>query len=71
MKNKKRHKIAEGNTADIFEIDEKKVLKLFKTGYAKSTVHHKYDNHCMVSRVMENIPKLFEFVEENQMAVIW
>lgn len=66
MKNKKRHKIAEGNTAEIFEIDEKKVLKLFKAGYSKSTVQHEYDNYCMVSSVMENIPKLFEFVEENQ-----
>lgn len=66
MKNKKRHKIAEGNTAEIFEIDEKKVLKLFKTGYSKSTVQHEYDNYCLVSRVMENIPKLFEFVEENK-----
>lgn len=66
MENKIGHKIAEGNTAEIFEIDEKKVLKLFKTGYSKSTVHHEYDNHCMVSRVMKNIPKLFEFIEEDQ-----
>lgn len=27
---------------------------------------HEYDNHYMVSRVMENIPELFEFIEENQ-----
>lgn len=66
MKSQKRHKIAEGNTAEIFEIDEKKILKLFKTGYSKNAVLHEYDNHCMVSRVMENIPKLFEFIEENQ-----
>ena len=66
MKNEKVHKIAEGNTAEIFEIDDKKVLKLFKTGYSKSTVYHEYNNHCMVSRVMENIPKMFDFVEENQ-----
>lgn len=66
MKNKKRHKIAEGNTAEIFEIDEKKILKLFKTGYSKNAVLHEYDNHYMVSRVMENIPELFEFIEENQ-----
>lgn len=61
-----QHKIAEGNTAEIFEIGEKKVLKLFKTGYSKSTVQREYNNYCMVGRVMENIPKLFEFVEENQ-----
>ncbi len=66
MENEKRHKIAEGSTAEIFEIDEKKVLKLFKTGYSKNTVHREYDNHCMVSRGMGNIPKIYEFVEENQ-----
>lgn len=66
MENIKRHKIAEGNMAEIFEIDEKKILKLFKTGYSKSTVYHEYENHCMVGRIMENIPKLFEFIEEDQ-----
>lgn len=66
MENQKRHKTAEGNTAEIFEINGEKVLKLFKTGYSKSVVQHEYDNHCMVSRVMENIPELFEFIEENQ-----
>lgn len=66
MENLKKHKIAEGNTAEIFEVDEKKILKLFKTGYSKSIVRHEYDNHCMVSRVMENIPELFEFIEEDK-----
>lgn len=66
MENLKKHKIAEGNTAEIFEIDEKKILKLFKTGYSKSTAYYEYNNHYMVSRVMENIPKLYEFIEENQ-----
>ena len=59
-----RHKIAEGNTAEIFEIGEGKILKLFKTGYSKSNAYHEYDNHSMVSRVMENTPRLFEFIEE-------
>lgn len=66
MENLEKHKIAEGNTAEIFEVDEKRVLKLFNEGYSKSTVQHEYDNHCMVSRVMENVPKLYEFIEENQ-----
>ncbi len=61
-----RYQIAEGNTAEIFEVEENKVLKLFKSGYSKSLVQHEYDNHCMVSRIVENIPKLFEFVAENQ-----
>ena len=52
-----QHKIAEGNTAEIFEIGEKKVLKLFKTGYSKSTVQREYNNYCMVSRVKGRIAR--------------
>ena len=66
MENFKKHKIAEGNTTEIFEIDDKKILKLFKTGYSRSAVRHEYDNHYMVSRVMGNIPELFEFIEEDK-----
>lgn len=66
MDNLKKNKIAEGNTADIFEVEEKKVLKLFKMGYSKSTILHEYDNHRMLSKTVQNIPKLFEFIEENQ-----
>ncbi len=66
MGNLKGHQIAEGNTAEIFEVGENKILKLFKPGYSKSLAQHEFNNHCMVSRIAENIPELFEFVEENQ-----
>lgn len=66
MEDQKRHKIAEGNTAEIFEIGDERVLKLFKTGYSKNSVKQEYDNHCMVSRVIKNVPELFEYAEENQ-----
>ena len=61
-----RHKIAEGNTSEIFEISEGKVLKLFKAGYPKSTAYHEYSNHDKVSRVISNTPRLFEFIEADQ-----
>ena len=35
-------------------------------GYSKEIVHHEYGNHCMVSKALQNVPKPFEFVEENQ-----
>lgn len=66
MDHLKKHKIAEGNTAEIFEVEEKKILKLFKKGYSEGAVRHEYNNHCMASKAVQNIPKLFEFVEENQ-----
>ena len=59
-----RNKIAEGNTAELFQVSDTRVLKLFKPSYSKATVEQEYHNHRMVCAVAENVPQLFEFVEE-------
>lgn len=61
-----RRKIAEGNTAEIFEIDDEKILKLFKTGRSKNDAYCEYENHRMVSKSAKNVPKPFEFIDENR-----
>lgn len=58
-----RNKIAEGNTAELFEVSDTRVLKLFKIGYSKGAVEQEYRNHRTVSAVVKNVPALFEFVE--------
>lgn len=65
MQEKGLHKIGEGNTSDIFWIDNKRVLKLFKTGYSQSTAQHEYENHRLVSGIISNIPKIYEYTEIN------
>ena len=58
-------KIGEGNTAEIFQLDANRILKLFKPGYSKESMLHEYRNHQIVSELQENVPKLYETVEEN------
>lgn len=60
------HKIGEGNTADIYTIDNDKVVKLFKFGYSQNAVQQEYQNHSMVNSVMNNVPKIYEYIEENE-----
>lgn len=59
------HKIDEGNTAEIFQLDNNRVLKLFKSGYSKESMLQEYHNHQLVSWMVPNVPKLYGIVEEN------
>ena len=59
------HKIDEGNTAEIFQLDNNRALKFFKSGYSKDVMLQEYHNHQLVSRLIPNVPKLYEIVEEN------
>ncbi len=47
-------------------IDSEKVVKLFKFGYSQNTVQHEYKNHCMVNSIMNNVPQIYEYIEENE-----
>jgi len=58
-------KIGGGNTAEIFQLDNNRILKLFKEGYSKESMLHEYHNHQVVSGILDNVPKLYEIVEEN------
>ena len=59
-------KLAEGNTAEIFQLDNNRILKLFKQGYSKESMLREYHNHRIVSRLLDNVPKLYETVEEDE-----
>lgn len=52
-------RIAEGCTADIFGLDERRVLKLFKQGYSMDAARREYENHRMVSGIMAQVPRVF------------
>ena len=56
-------RIGEGNTADIFLIDDKKVLKLFKSGYSQDAVLKEYRNHCLVGELTDSVPRVYDFME--------
>ena len=58
-------KLAEGNTAEIFHLDNNRILKLFKYGYSKDSMLHEYYNHQVVSGLLDSAPNLYEIVEED------
>ena len=55
--------IAIGNTAEVFEYEEDKVLKLFKAGYPLEQIQREFNNTVIMNRTCVHTPKTFEIVE--------
>lgn len=55
--------IAKGNTAEVFEYGEDKVLKLFKPGYPVEQIQREFNNTVIMNRSCVHTPKAFEIVE--------
>ena len=55
--------IAIGNTAEVFEYKEDKVLKLFKAGYPLEQIQREFNNTLIINRTCVHTPKTFEIVE--------
>ena len=56
--------IAKGNTAEVFEYEEDKVLKLFKPGYPVEQNQLEFNNTVIMNRICVHTPKAFEIVEQ-------
>ena len=63
MEFNKEKMIGQGNTAEIYKIDDKKVLKLFRTGLPKDVVEREYQNGIIVQNILDCVPKVYEMVE--------
>lgn len=57
--------IGQGNTAEIYRIDNNKILKLFRTGLPKRVVEREYQNGITVQKILNCVPKVYEIVEIN------
>ena len=47
--------IAIGNTAEVFEYEEDKVLKLFKAGYPLEQIQREFNNTVIMNRTCNSI----------------
>ena len=54
--------IASGNTADIIELNENQVCKLFHLGYPKIYVQHEFDNASIVHQAGVLTPKAYGII---------
>ena len=57
--------IGQGNTAEIYKLDNNRILKLFRTGLNKSVVEREYQNGIIVQKILGCVPKVYEMVDVN------
>ena len=56
------HRIGQGNTAEIYDIDDDKILKLFREGLPKAAVDTEYKVSVAVAEILDSVPKVYERV---------
>jgi thiamine kinase-like enzyme len=65
MEIKKEEMISQGNTAEIYRLDDNKILKLFRSGLSKNIIENEYQNDIIIQNFLECVPKVYEMVEIN------
>ncbi|MCQ2594037.1 MAG: phosphotransferase [Treponemataceae bacterium] len=61
----KKEIIGKGNTAEVYDIGDGKVCKLFVAGYPKEAVEHEYENAVFMMNSGLKVPKVYQMAEEN------
>ena len=57
------NRIGQGNTAEIFKMDDGKILKLFRHGLDKFIIEREYQNGRYIQNILDCVPKVYEMVE--------
>lgn len=57
--------LATGNTAEVFEYEDNKVLKLYKSGYPFDAIQLEYNNSLIMNKSPINTPKVYELIEQD------
>ncbi len=70
MKDLKR--IGQGNTAEVYAVEEDKILKLFRKGIPKALVLQEYQTASFLQNELDNVPKAYSFCEvENRYGIVY
>ena len=57
--------IAQGNTAEIYDLGDEKILKLFRDGIARSAIEREYENSRIAARKLTEVPEVYELPEHD------
>lgn len=57
-------RIAIGNTAEVYDYGEGKILKLFKEGYFLENIHREFNNSTLVNKFGIPSPKAYEIIPD-------
>ncbi|MHA1738966.1 MAG: aminoglycoside phosphotransferase family protein [Candidatus Heimdallarchaeota archaeon] len=55
--------IGRGRTADVFELEDNKIFKLFHENFPKKVVQSEYDTSKYVQNHLQFIPRVFDLIE--------
>lgn len=55
--------IGQGNTAEIYYLDEEKILKLFRAGLHEGIVEREYQNDICVEKILDCVPVVYDKVK--------
>ncbi len=55
--------IAKGNTAEVFDFGDGKILKLFKAGYPLEQIQREFGNTLIMNKTSVHTPKAYEIIE--------
>lgn len=57
--------IGQGNTAEIYEFETNKIIKLFRKGIPKEIAIYEYEKAIFIQTYINNAPKAYDFIENN------
>ena len=64
--------IGKGNTANVYELGDQKVLKLYHEGFPKEVVEQEYNNSIKINGLLFPKPKAYKMIEhEKQYGIIY
>jgi len=55
--------IGQGNTAEIYEFEKNKIIKLFRKGISKEIAIHEYEKAIFIKTYINNAPKVYDFID--------
>lgn len=56
--------INQGNTAEVFQLDDKKILKLYRNGLPFSLCEKEFENTRIAGKLIENVPLVYDLVND-------
>lgn len=65
-------KIAQGNTAEVFDFGENRVLKLFREGISSDSIEREYINSKIAATSLTQVPSVFEMSDyEGRLGIVF
>lgn len=63
MEIQRKKMIAQGNTAEIYLLEDQKILKLYRIGLPGVVIEREYQNGLIIQNILDHVPKIYEIVE--------